>query len=277
MATQLAERGHTTQEKLGGIWSPALTPVDADLKPHAGRFVAHARWLLDNGCHGVVVFGTTGEANSFSAEERMELLDAAVSAGLPRDRLLVGTGCCALTDTVRLTRHALSLGVAGVLVLPPFYYKDNSDEALFNSFDEVIQRVGGGFKLFGGYQFNRNLAVELAYVDLGKLEYSGSFGGLSVTGGRVQTTGFNASAVGIVPLSPSFSLFGKVGVFSWLAKARDVTGGAPFSAEEDDADVSFGLGAAYHVNANVSVRAEWEQFEALDKIGLISIGVALRF
>jgi 4-hydroxy-tetrahydrodipicolinate synthase len=149
MATRLAERSQTTHEKLSGIWSPVLTPVDADLNPHPGRFIAHARWLLDNGCHGLVVFGTTGEANSFSVDERIELLDAAVSAGLPRERLLVGTGCCALTDTVRLTRHALSLGIGGVLALPPFYYKDNSDQALFASFDEVIQRVGGaGFKLY---------------------------------------------------------------------------------------------------------------------------------
>ena len=149
MATRLAERSQTTRDKLSGIWSPVLTPVDADLKPHPTRFVAHARWLLDNGCHGLVVFGTTGEANSFSVDERIELLDAAVAAGLPRERLLVGTGCCALTDTVRLTRHALSLGIDGVLALPPFYYKDNSDDALFTSFDEVIQRVGGpGFKLY---------------------------------------------------------------------------------------------------------------------------------
>ena len=126
-----------------------------------GRFVAHARWLLDNGCHGLVVFGTTGEANSFSVDERIELLDAALSAGLPRERLLVGTGCCALTDTVRLTRHALALGIGGVLVLPPFYYKDNSDEALFASFDEVIQRVGGsGFKLYL-YHFPRLSGVPI--------------------------------------------------------------------------------------------------------------------
>jgi 4-hydroxy-tetrahydrodipicolinate synthase len=161
MATQLAERSQTTRGKLSGIWSPVLTPVDADLNPHAGRFVAHARWLLDNGCHGLVVFGTTGEANSFSVDERIDLLDAAVSAGLPRERLLVGTGCCALTDTVRLTRHALGLGIGGVLALPPFYYKDNSDEALFNSFDEVIQRVGGsGFKLYL-YHFPRLSGVPI--------------------------------------------------------------------------------------------------------------------
>jgi 4-hydroxy-tetrahydrodipicolinate synthase len=161
MATRLAERSQTTRDKLSGIWSPVLTPVDADLNPHPGRFIAHARWLLDNGCHGLVVFGTTGEANSFSVDERMELLDAAVSAGLPRERLLVGTGCCALTDTVRLTRHALSLGIGGVLALPPFYYKDNSDQALFTSFDEVIQRVGGpGFKLYL-YHFPRLSGVPI--------------------------------------------------------------------------------------------------------------------
>jgi 4-hydroxy-tetrahydrodipicolinate synthase len=161
MATQLAERSQTTRDKLSGIWSPVLTPVDADLNPHPGRFVAHAGWLLDNGCHGLVVFGTTGEANSFSVDERIELLEAAVSAGLPRARLLVGTGCCALTNTVRLTRHALSLGIDGVLALPPFYYKDNSDEALFASFDEVIQRVGSaGFKLYL-YHFPRLSGVPI--------------------------------------------------------------------------------------------------------------------
>ena len=89
-----------------------------------------------------MVFGTTGEANSFSLEERIAFLEAILDAGLPRDRMLVGTGCCALSDTVRLTRHALSLGITGVLALPPFYYKNLSDEALFGSFDQVIQRVG---------------------------------------------------------------------------------------------------------------------------------------
>ena len=149
MATRLAERPQTTSEKLSGIWAPVLTPLDRDLKPDAGRFVAHARRLLDSGCHGLVVFGTTGEATSFSIGERMELLEAAVSAGLPPARLLVGTGCCALTDTVQLTRHALGLGIGGVLALPPFYYKKNTDQALFASFDQVIQRVGDStFKLY---------------------------------------------------------------------------------------------------------------------------------
>lgn len=140
--SRAAETHERAPRRIAGVWCPVLTPVDQDLNPDAPRFVAHARWLLDEGCHGLVVFGTTGEANSFSVDERIALLEAAVEAGLPRERLVVGTGCCALTDTVRLTRHALSLGITGVLALPPFYYKNNSDEALFNSFDQVIQRVG---------------------------------------------------------------------------------------------------------------------------------------
>lgn len=134
-----------------------------------------------------------------------------------------------------------------------------------------------GFKFFGGFQFNQNLGLELAYVDLGEATYSGNFLGAPVTGGSVETTGFNVSAVGTVPVNPSFSLFGKVGFFMWEAKARDITAGAPFSGSEDDVDLSFGFGAAYHLNKNFSVRAEWEQFEAVDSISLLSIGVAYKF
>jgi OOP family OmpA-OmpF porin len=132
-------------------------------------------------------------------------------------------------------------------------------------------------KFFGGYQFNQNLAVELAYVDLGKAKYSGTFGGLLVTGGSVKTSGFNASVVGVLPLNPSFSLFAKAGLFAWEAKARDVTGGAPFSGKDDGADLSLGFGGAYNLTRNFSLRAEWEQFEAVDNISLLSVGVVYKF
>lgn len=134
-----------------------------------------------------------------------------------------------------------------------------------------------GMKFFGGYQFNQNLAVELAYVDLGKATYSGTFGGSPVTGGSVKTSGLNASVVGTLPLNPSFSLFAKAGMFAWEAKARDITGGAPFSDKDDGADLSFGFGGAYNLTKNFSLRAEWEQFEAVDKISLLSVGVAYKF
>jgi 4-hydroxy-tetrahydrodipicolinate synthase len=125
-----------------GIWAPAVTPLDSDLAPDAGRFAAHVQWLLDGGCHGVAVFGTTGEANSFSVDERIALLDATLEAGIPGERLMVGTGCCALSDSVRLTRHAVESGCHKVLMLPPFYYKGVSDQALLDSYAAVIDRVG---------------------------------------------------------------------------------------------------------------------------------------
>ncbi|MGI9503043.1 MAG: dihydrodipicolinate synthase family protein [Geminicoccaceae bacterium] len=127
---------------LNGVWCPALMPLDADLEPDVGMFVDHCRWVLEEGCHGLVMFGTTGEANSFSVEERIRVLDAAIDAGLPADRMMVGTGCAALPDTVRLTRHAVERGTLGILMLPPFYYKGASDEALAASYDRVIEGVG---------------------------------------------------------------------------------------------------------------------------------------
>jgi 4-hydroxy-tetrahydrodipicolinate synthase len=131
-----------TPQRPGGVWAPAITPFRQDLSPDPERFARHARWLLANGCSGLAAFGTNSEANSLTAEERMMLLEFLVAHGVSPGRLMPGTGCCALTDTVRLTAHAVGLGCAGVLMLPPFYYKGVSDEGLFRSFSEVIERVG---------------------------------------------------------------------------------------------------------------------------------------
>ena len=132
-----------------GVWSPVLVPLRPDLSIDSKRFVAHARWLLAQGCHGLALFGTTSEANSFSVAERRALVEEVVEAGIPPERLMVGTGCCALTDSVELTRHAVDAGCRRVLMLPPFYYKGMSDEGLFRSFAEVIERVGNpGLKVF---------------------------------------------------------------------------------------------------------------------------------
>ena len=132
-----------------GVWSPVLVPLRPDLGIDSERFVTHARWLLGQGCHGLALFGTTSEANSFSVSERKALLEAVIDAGIAPERLMVGTGCCALTDSVELTRHAMDAGCRRVLMLPPFYYKGVSDEGLFSSFAAVIERVGPpGPKIF---------------------------------------------------------------------------------------------------------------------------------
>ena len=125
-----------------GVLAPVLTPFAADLSPDRRRFLAHCHWLLDEGINGLAVFGTTSEANSLSREERMELLEALVEDGVDSALLMPGTGCCAIPDTVRLTAHAVGLGCGGVLLLPPFYYKGVSDEGIFASVAETIERVG---------------------------------------------------------------------------------------------------------------------------------------
>jgi 4-hydroxy-tetrahydrodipicolinate synthase len=131
-----------TAKRPAGVWAPAITPFKPDLSPDPERFARHARWLLANGCTGLAAFGTNSEANSLTVEERMSLLEYLVSNGTPPSALMPGTGCCAFPDSVRLTAHAVSLGCAGALMLPPFYYKGVSDEGLFRSFSEIIQRVG---------------------------------------------------------------------------------------------------------------------------------------
>ena len=132
----------TVQKRIEGVLSPVITPFKRDLSPDADRFVKHCRWLMKSGCAGLAVFGTNSEANSMSVEEKLELLDALVKGGVPAAALMPGTGHCALTDSVKMTREAVRMGCGGVLMLPPFYYKGVSDEGLFRNFSEVIERVG---------------------------------------------------------------------------------------------------------------------------------------
>jgi 4-hydroxy-tetrahydrodipicolinate synthase len=140
MTAETAGRGQG--RRLAGVLAPALTPFGADLAPDPRRFVRHCRWLLAHGCAGLAPFGTTSEANSLSVGEREALLDSLLAGGVPADRLVPGTGCCALPDSVRLTAHAVRRGCAGVLMLPPFYYKGVTDDGLFRAFAEVVERVG---------------------------------------------------------------------------------------------------------------------------------------
>src|SRR5690242_5779669 len=127
--------------RVRGVLSPVVTPFGPGLHADAPRLVRHCRWLLDQGV-GLAVFGTNSEANSLSVGEKIALLEALVQAGLPPERMMPGTGCCAFPDSVDLTRAAVRLGCAGVLMLPPFYYKGVADEGLFRSYAEIIERVG---------------------------------------------------------------------------------------------------------------------------------------
>jgi 4-hydroxy-tetrahydrodipicolinate synthase len=125
-----------------GVLVPVLTPFTALGEPDAARLVGFCRWLLDEGAGGLAIFGTTSEANSMSAGERMALLDRLVEAGVPPQKLMPGTGACALTEAAALARHAVGHGCGGVLMLPPFYYKPVADDGIFAFLSGVIDRVG---------------------------------------------------------------------------------------------------------------------------------------
>ena len=126
---------------MSGAFAPVITPFNPDLSPDPDRLIRHCRWLLANDV-GLAVFGTNSEGNSLSVDERIGLLDSLVDAGLDPARMMPGTGCSAFTDTVRLTAHAVRRGCGGALMLPPFFYKNVSDEGLFRTYSEIIQRVG---------------------------------------------------------------------------------------------------------------------------------------
>ncbi len=151
-----------------GVFAAALTPLQDDLSPDIGATVGHYRWLLDEGCDGIVCLGTTGEANSFSLDERLALLDALGETDLP-SKLVVGTGCCALPDTVRLSRKALEIGAAGVLVLPPFYYKGASDDGLYAAYAETIERIGDPALKLYIYHFPKMTAIDMGLELIGRL------------------------------------------------------------------------------------------------------------
>ncbi len=128
-----------SESKLRGVIAAIATPVDEAGEPDLARATTLARFLLDNGCDGLNVLGTTGEATSFSLEQRKRVMSAYKGAGIPTDRLMVGTGAAAVADAAALTRHAAELGFAGALVLPPFYYKGVPDDGLAAYIDTIVQ------------------------------------------------------------------------------------------------------------------------------------------
>jgi len=139
-------------ERLSGVLCPVVMPFNDDLSPNPDKLITQCQWLLSKDV-GLALFGTNSEANSLSVDEKIELLDRLADADIDMGRTMPGTGCCAFPDTVRLTAHAVKLGSAGTLMLPPFFYKGVSDDGLYASYSEVIERVG-----------NDNLRIYLYHI-----------------------------------------------------------------------------------------------------------------
>jgi 4-hydroxy-tetrahydrodipicolinate synthase len=128
----------TNMKSLDGVIAAIATAVDDNGEPDCERSVALARFLLANGCDGLNVLGTTGEATSFSLDQRRRVMTAYARSALPRDRMMVGTGAAAIADAIALTSHAAELGFAGALVLPPFYYKGVADDGLVAAIEAIL-------------------------------------------------------------------------------------------------------------------------------------------
>jgi len=180
----------TAQKRIEGVLSPVITPFKRDLSPDPDRFVKHCRWLMKSGCAGLAVFGTNSEANSMAVDEKLELLEALIKSGVPAASLMPGTGHCALTDSVKMTREAVRMGCGGVLMLPPFYYKGVSDEGLFRNFSEVIERVGDERLRLYLYHIPpvSNVAITLELIDKLLTRYPGIVAGAKDSSGDWNNT-----------------------------------------------------------------------------------------
>ncbi len=156
--------------RLRGVVAASPTPLREDLKIDFDRLIRHCWWLLGpGGCDGINLLGTTGEATSFSVDERLAAMRAVAAAGLPLDRMMVGTGAAALEDAIKLTAAARDLGYAGALLLPPFYYKNVDQTALADYVRIVVDRAGSEALRLYLYHFPQNSAVPYATDTVARL------------------------------------------------------------------------------------------------------------
>jgi 4-hydroxy-tetrahydrodipicolinate synthase len=173
----------------GGVNAAVLTAMNDDLSVDLDRMAAHSRWLLANGCNGLGILGTTGEANSLGIDERLAVMEGLIERGVPASVLMPGTGTTAITDTVKLTRRVEALGCRGALLLPPFFYKNPSEDGLFAYFSEVIQRVGGDIRIYL-YHFPAQSAVPFTIDLVGRLlaAFPGKVKGIKDSSGDFANT-----------------------------------------------------------------------------------------
>jgi 4-hydroxy-tetrahydrodipicolinate synthase len=167
---------------LAGVYAAAVTPLNEDLSPALTDLLSLMEFLAERGCHGALLCGTTGEGPSFSPAERMDIWKSAaeIRHNYPDFKLLAGTGTPSLTETTELTRAAFDLGMDGVVVLPPYYYRSAPEEGLFNWFNQVIERAVPPQGAFIGYHIPGISGVPLSTNLIARLSYKhpGQFIGL---------------------------------------------------------------------------------------------------
>jgi 4-hydroxy-tetrahydrodipicolinate synthase len=133
---------------LRGVIVPLLTPFNDDLSIAGDLYVEHAHRLFAQGCAGIAPFGTTGEALSVGIDERIAAIRSLVDSGIDPERIIAGTGLSNVADTARLSRACLDLGCAGVMTLPPFYYKAVTEEGLYRYFERLLAAIGSDARVY---------------------------------------------------------------------------------------------------------------------------------
>lgn len=202
------------ENKMTGVMTPILTPFNDDLSFAPDLYISHAKWLLEEGTHFLSPFGTTGEALSMTVDERLGAVDQLVDGGIDPSVLMPGTGLCNLEDTVKLCRHAIERGCRAVMTLPPFFYKNASDDGLYAYFVRLIELVDSpALKIcmyhippMAGIGFTPSLAKRLAE------DYPDIFIAYKDSSGDFENTKAVIAAAPTVAVFPGSEHFLKVGL-----------------------------------------------------------------
>jgi 4-hydroxy-tetrahydrodipicolinate synthase len=177
----------TVNYGLDGIYAACLTPLQEDFKIDIEALPGLLQFLASRGCHGALLFGTTGEGPSFSTQERLEVFKSAakIRETLPDFKLLAGTGTPSLDETIQLTKAAFNQGFYGVVVLPPYYFRQVSEEGLFNWFDQVIRKAVPRDGALFGYHIPNVSGVPISIELISRLidTHTGRFAGLKDSSG----------------------------------------------------------------------------------------------
>jgi len=190
-------------ERLRGVIAAIATPVSDRDQPDLGRFLSRAERLLNSGCDGLNVLGTTGEATSFSLAQRRAVMTALAGSGLSLSRMMVGTGAAAVEDAAVLTFEAAALGFAGALVLPPFYYKAVSEAGILRYFERIVEATAR--QPIGLYLYNFPALAGVVYTPSLVARLHECFGERIV--GLKDSSGDIAYARQIAALSPTLDVF----------------------------------------------------------------------
>ena len=149
--------------KISGVFSAALTPIKQDLSINQDLYLRHCQYLMRQGHDGIAIFGTTGEANSFSIQEKKNNLEYLLSNRIDPKILIPGTGSSSLKDAIDMTKHAVDHKVRAVLLLPPFYYKNVSEEGIVNYYRYIIEGVGKNDMHYILYHIPQNSYVPISF------------------------------------------------------------------------------------------------------------------